>query len=75
MEYDWIKRAKAHGWDTILNAALDTLEPFGALGANAIWILQPALGLLVPKEALEAVAHALEEPGGIERLRERLTEE
>lgn len=61
--------------ENMLGAALDALEPFGALAAQALWVLQPGLGLLLPRAALEDVAHALEEPGGIERLRASLFED
>lgn len=71
-EYRWIEQVKAHGWGNILSAALDVLEPFGVLSAQALWVLQPALGIFVSREALSGVARALEEPGELERLREQL---
>jgi hypothetical protein len=71
-EYRWIEQVKAQGWGNILSAALDALEPFGVLSAQALWVLQPALGIFVSREALSGVARALEEPGELERLREQL---
>jgi hypothetical protein len=71
-KYSWLRQVKTQGWENILSAALDVLEPFGALGAQALWFLQPTLGLFVSKDALSGVAHALEEPGELNRLRELL---
>ena len=71
-KYAWLQQVKAHGWENIVSAALDALEPFGVLSAQALWILQPALGLFIPREALSSVALALEEPDELERLREQL---
>lgn len=69
---EWIMRARASGWGDFLSAALDVLEPFGVLGAQALWIAQPALGVFVQRETLAMLAQALEEPGGIDALRRRL---
>lgn len=54
--------------------ALDVLEPLGALGAQALWVAQPVLGLWLPRQAVRELAEALEAPGGIERLRAFLDE-
>jgi hypothetical protein len=69
---DWIQHAKARGWDDALSVALDALEPLGVVGAQVLWVLQPALGLFIARKALSALAEALEEPGGIDRLRKQL---
>ncbi len=71
-EFHWLRQVKAHGWENIFSAVLDTLEPFGALGAQALWILQPTLGIFVSREALGDIASALEEPDQLQRLREQL---
>jgi hypothetical protein len=42
------------------------------VGAQVLWVLQPALGLFIARKALSALAEALEEPGGIDRLRKQL---
>jgi hypothetical protein len=72
---DWIERIQARGLEQVFCTALDVLEPFGPLGAQLIWIAQPAAHLIgrdLWGEALTALAEALEEPGGVERLRQRL---
>ncbi len=68
-EHTWIKQARERGLDGALGVALDVLEPLGPLGAQVLWVLQPALGLLGARKAVGDIADALEEPGGIDRLR------
>ena len=72
---DWIAHIQARGLEQAFCTALDVLEPFGPLGAQLIWIAQPAAHLLgreLWSDALAALAEALEEPGGAARLRSRL---
>ena len=75
-EVEWIEAIRARGWGDALSAVLDILEPLGPLGAQLLWIVQPA-GRLIDggSEALGGLAQALEEPGGIERLRRLLDED
>jgi hypothetical protein len=70
----WIQQVKARGLGEALSTALDVLEPLGPLGAQALWVAQPVLGLLVAHDLLDEVAAALEAPGGVERLRQMLEE-
>jgi hypothetical protein len=72
MKHDWIEQAKARGWGHALSLALDVLEPLGPLGAQLLWMAQPAMGLFGGREALGTLAEAMESPGGIERLRQQL---
>ncbi len=67
-------QAKARGLSDTLRLALDVLEPLGALGAQALWVAQPVLGLWLPRQAVSELAEALESPDGIERLRAFLDE-
>lgn len=69
---EWVEQAKARGLGHALSVALDVLEPLGPLGAQVLWVAQPLLGIMVSSEALSSMAQALEEPGGIERLRQQL---
>jgi hypothetical protein len=69
---EWVQQARTRGLGGALGVALDVLEPLGPLGAQLVLVAQPLLGLVVSREALTGVAQALEEPGGIERLREQL---
>jgi hypothetical protein len=75
MAPDWIQHVKARGLGEALSTALDVLEPLGPLGAQALWVAQPVLGLFVAHETLDHLAEALEQPGGVERLRQMLEEE
>jgi hypothetical protein len=73
-KYDWVEAAKTRGLDDALGVALDALEPLGPLGAQLLWVLQPALGLFIARATVSDIAQALEAPGGIERIREQLEE-
>lgn len=70
--YTWVEQAKSHGFADSLHLLLNTLEPFGILGAQMIWVMQPALGLFVRHETLRDIARSLEEPGGVEHIRQLL---
>ncbi len=74
-EYSWIKQASARGLDNALGVALDVLEPLGPLGAQVLWVLQPAFGLFGARKAVGDIAAALEEPGGVDKLRRLLDSE
>ncbi len=70
---DWIHEIRARGWGSVLITALDVLEPLGPVGAQMLWIAQPAARLIGGwGDAVGGLAQALEEPGGIERLRQLL---
>lgn len=70
----WARQVRARGLDGAVHVALDVLEPLGPLGAQLVWIAQPALGLWIPREALQQLAETLETPGGFEQLRQQLDE-
>ena len=75
-EYEWIGKIKARGWGDALSTALDILEPFGPLGAQLLWVAQPAAHWIGGwGEPLGALAQALEAPDGVERLRAMLDDE
>lgn len=71
---DWIKRAKARGLANPLRVLLDVLEPLGPLGAQMLYIAQPASRVFGASDGVRQLAETLEEPGGIERLRRLLDE-
>lgn len=75
MEQDWITQVKLRGITNAVNIALDVLEPFGPLAAQMLFVMQPTLGIFGLKSAVEDIAQALDQPGGIEALRQRLTDE
>lgn len=70
--HDWTRQAHARGLSGALCLALDVLEPLGPLAAQLLWMAQPAAALFGWRQAVGGLAHALEEPGGVERLRQRL---
>ena len=66
-----MKAVRARGWEHAVSTALDVLEPLGPLGAQALWIAQPAARFVGSGwgNALGTLATVLEAPGGIQRLR------
>ncbi len=74
-EQEWIKQVRARGWGAAFSTALDVLEPLGPLGAQLLWIAQPAARLIGGWELVGGLAQALEEPGGVDRLREQLEQD
>lgn len=75
-EYEWIEKIRARGWGDALSTALDILEPLGPLGAQLLWVAQPAAHWIGGWGAtLSELALALEDPDGIERLREMLEQD
>lgn len=65
----WVQEIKARGWADALRTALDALEPLGVLGAQMLWIAQPAAGLIGGRQIVAGLAAALEDPDGITELR------
>lgn len=74
-EKDWIQQVKDRGLGGALRVALDALEPLGPLGAQLLWVAQPALGMFGMGEALDRLAHTLEQPGGVAHLRQLLDDD
>lgn len=72
---EWIRQARACGLGHALGVALDVLAPLGPLGAQMVWVAQPVLGLVVGRAALDDLARALEQPGGVDTLRAYLDDE
>ena len=65
----------ARGWGDAFSTALDVLEPLGPLGAQLLWIAQPAARLFGGSAVVGALAQALEQPGGVEHLRQMMAGE
>jgi len=68
----WADHLRAARLDGPVGALLDAAEPLGPLGAQLLWIVQPALGLLLPREDVGALARLLDAPGGVAWLRAQL---
>jgi hypothetical protein len=69
---EWIEAVKARGLGAALHLALDVLEPLGPLGAQLLYVARPLSDLFGAGSAFMAIATALEEPGGVDRLRQML---
>ena len=67
-----VRTVRAARLDGLIGALLDIAEPFGPLGAQMLWVAQPTLRLLVPRDDIAALARLLEAPGGVAWLREQL---
>lgn len=68
----WAVRLRARRLDSVAGALLDAAEPLGPFGAQLLWIVQPALGLIAPRHEIATLARVLEEPGGVAWLRDRI---
>ena len=68
----WAERLDAAGLGGLAATLLDAAEPLAPLGAQALWVAQPALGLVLPRDAVADLARVLDAPGGVAWLRERL---
>jgi hypothetical protein len=69
---DWIEQIKTRGMIGAFDLTLDILEPIGPLAAQVLYTLQPLLGVFGLHGMVEDVAQALDEPDGVEHLRERI---
>ena len=54
---------------------LDVIEPIAPALAQCLWVAQPLAGLWDGAKAVQALAELLEEPNGVEQLRQRLADE
>ncbi len=70
----WSRRLHAAHLGELAGVLLDVVEPLGPLGAQVLWVVQPTLGLLIPRDDVASLARLLEAPGGVGWLREQLVE-
>ncbi len=69
---NWVAEVKARGWARAISLLLDAVEPLGALGAQVLYVAQPAMSVFGLGETIRGLASALETPQGIESLRAAL---
>jgi hypothetical protein len=65
-------RLQAASLGGVAEVLLDVAGPLGPLGAQALWIAQPVLGLMLPSDEIDDLARVLESPAGIDWLRDAL---
>jgi hypothetical protein len=68
----WSVRLKAAGLGDVVGTMLDVAQPLGPLGAQLLWVAQPALGLLMPRDEIDGLARVLDDPAGVIWLRDEL---
>ncbi|MCC7452003.1 MAG: hypothetical protein IT324_31650 [Anaerolineae bacterium] len=68
----WSAQLRSAGLDGLVGTLLDAAEPLGPLGAQLLWIAQPALGLLTPADEIDELARLLDDPAGMAWLRAEL---
>ncbi len=69
----WKARLRAWGLDGLTAALLEAAEPFSLIGAQALYVAQPTLGLFLPAESVGRWARLLEDPANLAWVRARLT--
>ncbi len=71
-----IDSIKARGWSSIAITLIDALAPLGIIGAQMVYIAQPAARAFgVPGDLLAGLAGALEHPDELARIRAELDDE
>ena len=71
----WIETAKRRGKADLLLSLLDAIEPIAPVLAQGLIVAEPLALLWGGGGALRALAEQLEEPGGVEALRQQLMDE
>jgi hypothetical protein len=69
----WSARLRSMGLNDVVGALLDAAEPFGPLGAQMLWVAQPALGLFMASDEVDGLARVLDDPLGMAWLRSELS--
>lgn len=72
---NWIETVKRRGQAPLMLTLLDVIEPIAPALAQGLWAAQPLSGLWQGGQAVRELAEWLEEPDGVEQLRQRLTDE
>lgn len=70
----WRHWIHGKGLASIVGFVLDSLEPFSMIGAQMLYVGKPTLSLFGVQHHVEQWARLLETPGGLQWLREQLTE-
>ncbi|MFC1959753.1 hypothetical protein ACFLYO_03480 [Chloroflexota bacterium] len=70
----WGVRLRDWGLDGLVMALLEAAEPLSPLGAQALYVAQPTLKLLLPSAGVGQWARLLEDPANVAWLRSCLTQ-
>lgn len=71
----WRDRLRRLGLDGIAAALLEAAEPLSPVGAQVLYVAQPALSLFVPAARVGRLARRLEDPAAVARFRAQLLAE
>ncbi|MBN1287983.1 MAG: hypothetical protein JXB47_21475 [Anaerolineae bacterium] len=71
----WAGRLEASGLGHVLSVLFRAFGPLAPVGAGVLWAAQPALGLLVDRDAVGEWAALLEDPEALAWLGARLAAE
>jgi len=58
----------SHGLRHPAMVGLEAGRPFGFLGGQFLWMLQPVLGLMISRRTVAQMAELLEQPSAVDRL-------
>jgi len=65
-------RLRESGLHDLVSGLMEAAQPLGPLGAQVLWIAQPALGLVVSGNSIHDLAQILDDPAGMAWLRAAL---
>ena len=65
-------RLRASGLQDLVGDLMEVAQPLGPLGAQVLWIAQPALGLVISGSSIHDLAQVLDDPAGMVWLRAML---
>lgn len=69
------ERLEAFGMGGVLGLFVRAARPLGPVGASALWMAQPALGLVMDRDTVGEWAELLEDPNALAWLSQRLAGE
>jgi hypothetical protein len=70
----WGARLRGWGLEGLAAALLEAATPLSPLGAQLLYVAQPALGLFLPSERVGQLARSLEDPATVSHWRAQLFE-
>lgn len=69
------QQLRERGWRMPALVALEAGRPLAFLGGQLLWVLEPAITLLLPQNHVQQLAQCLEEPTAVSALIARLEKE